>query len=64
MTLGRGLGRLNGKAFRIAHMGHNNAPMVLGALGVIETGLRSLGIAHGAGGVQAAIEFLGDHVKP
>jgi alanine-glyoxylate transaminase / serine-glyoxylate transaminase / serine-pyruvate transaminase len=64
VTLGRGLGRLNGKAFRIAHMGHNNAPMVLGALGVIETGLRALGVAHGAGGVQAAIEFLGDHVKP
>jgi alanine-glyoxylate transaminase/serine-glyoxylate transaminase/serine-pyruvate transaminase len=64
VTLGRGLGRLNGKAFRIAHMGHNNAPMVLGALGVIETGLRALGITHGAGGVQAAIEFLGDNVKP
>jgi alanine-glyoxylate transaminase / serine-glyoxylate transaminase / serine-pyruvate transaminase len=64
VTLGRGLGRLNGKAFRIAHMGHNNAPMVLGALGVIETGLRALGVAHGAGGVQAAIEFLGDSVKP
>jgi alanine-glyoxylate transaminase/serine-glyoxylate transaminase/serine-pyruvate transaminase len=64
VTLGRGLGKLNGSAFRIAHMGHNNAPMVLGALGVIETGLRALGVAHGAGGVQAAIEFLGDSVKP
>jgi alanine-glyoxylate transaminase/serine-glyoxylate transaminase/serine-pyruvate transaminase len=64
VTLGRGLGKLNGKAFRIAHMGHNNAPMVLGALGVIETGLRALGVAHGAGGVQAAVEYLGDHVKP
>jgi alanine-glyoxylate transaminase / serine-glyoxylate transaminase / serine-pyruvate transaminase len=63
VTLGRGLARLNGKAFRIAHMGHNNAPMVLGALGVIETGMRALGITHGAGGVQAAIEFLGDNVK-
>jgi alanine-glyoxylate transaminase / serine-glyoxylate transaminase / serine-pyruvate transaminase len=64
VTLGRGLGKLNGKVFRIAHMGHVNAPMVLGALGVVETGLRALGIAHGAGGVQAAIEFLGDNVKP
>jgi alanine-glyoxylate transaminase / serine-glyoxylate transaminase / serine-pyruvate transaminase len=63
VVLGRGLGKLNGKAFRIAHMGHNNAPMVLGALGVIETGLRALRISHGAGGVQAAIEFLGDNVK-
>jgi alanine-glyoxylate transaminase / serine-glyoxylate transaminase / serine-pyruvate transaminase len=45
-------------------MGHINAPMVLGALGVIETGLRALGIAHGVGGVQAAVEYLGDSVKP
>jgi alanine-glyoxylate transaminase/serine-glyoxylate transaminase/serine-pyruvate transaminase len=64
VVLGRGLGKLNGKAFRIAHMGHINAPMVLGALGVVETGLRALGIAHGAGGVQAAVEYLGDSVKP
>ena len=64
VTLGRGLGKLNGKAFRIAHMGHINAPMVLGALGVIEMGLRALGVAHGAGGVQAAVEYLGDSVKP
>jgi alanine-glyoxylate transaminase/serine-glyoxylate transaminase/serine-pyruvate transaminase len=26
---------LSGKAFRIAHMGHVNAPMVLGTLSVI-----------------------------
>jgi alanine-glyoxylate transaminase / serine-glyoxylate transaminase / serine-pyruvate transaminase len=64
VVLGRGLGKLNGKAFRVAHMGHINAPMVLGALGVIETGLRALGISHGVGGVQAAVEYLGDSVKP
>jgi alanine-glyoxylate transaminase / serine-glyoxylate transaminase / serine-pyruvate transaminase len=64
VTLGRGLGRLNGKAFRIAHMGYINAPMVLGALGVVEMGLRALGVAHGAGGVQAAVEYLGDAVNP
>jgi alanine-glyoxylate transaminase / serine-glyoxylate transaminase / serine-pyruvate transaminase len=63
VALGRGLGRLNGKAFRIAHMGHINAPMVLGTLGVIEMALRALGIAHGSGGVGAAIEWLGDSVK-
>ena len=55
---------MNGKAFRIAHMGYNNAPMVLGALGVIETGMRALGITHGAGGVQAAVEWLSESVKP
>jgi alanine-glyoxylate transaminase / serine-glyoxylate transaminase / serine-pyruvate transaminase len=64
VVLGRGIGTLSGKAFRIAHMGHVNAPMVLGTLGTIEMGLRALGIAHGAGGVQAAIEWLGDMVRP
>ena len=64
VVLGRGLGPMNGKAFRIAHMGHVNAPMVLGTLGVVETGLRALGIAHGQGGVQAAIDWLSDNVKP
>jgi len=63
-VLGRGLGPMNGKAFRIAHMGHVNAPMVLGTLGVVETGLNALGVAHGQGGVQAAIEWLSDNVKP
>jgi alanine-glyoxylate transaminase / serine-glyoxylate transaminase / serine-pyruvate transaminase len=29
VVLGRGIGELSGKAFRIAHMGHVNAPMVL-----------------------------------
>ena len=31
------------KAFRIAHMGHCNAPMVLGTLGAVEMGLKALG---------------------
>ena len=30
VVLGHGIGDLSGKAFRIAHMGHVNAPMVLG----------------------------------
>jgi alanine-glyoxylate transaminase / serine-glyoxylate transaminase / serine-pyruvate transaminase len=63
VALGRGLGKLNGKAFRIAHMGHINAPMILGTLGVIEMALRALGIPHGSGGVEAAIEWLSDSVK-
>jgi alanine-glyoxylate transaminase/serine-glyoxylate transaminase/serine-pyruvate transaminase len=64
VVLGRGLGKLNGNAFRIAHMGHLNAPMVLGTLGVIEMGLGALRIAHGKGGVQAATEWLSEAVKP
>lgn len=62
VILGVGLGELTGKAFRIAHMGHCNAPMVLGTLGAVEMGLKALGIPHGAGGVQAAVEYLGREV--
>lgn len=61
VILGSGIGDLSGKAFRIAHMGYANAPMVLGTLGAVEIGLKALGIPHGAGGVQAAVEALQDH---
>lgn len=59
VILGIGIGALGGKAFRIAHMGYVNAPMVLGTLGVVETALQALRIPHGKGGVQAAIDTLG-----
>ncbi len=59
VVLGIGIGPLGGKAIRIAHMGHVNAPMILGTLSVVETALTALGVPHGKGGVQAAIEHLG-----
>jgi alanine-glyoxylate transaminase/serine-glyoxylate transaminase/serine-pyruvate transaminase len=59
VTLGLGIGDLSGKAFRIAHMGHSNAAMVLGTLSAVEMALQSLGIPHGAGGTSAAIAYLG-----
>jgi alanine-glyoxylate transaminase/serine-glyoxylate transaminase/serine-pyruvate transaminase len=62
VVLGTGIGELAGQAFRIAHMGHVNAPMILGTLGVIEVALQALGIPHGKGGVEAAISWLGDNV--
>jgi alanine-glyoxylate transaminase / serine-glyoxylate transaminase / serine-pyruvate transaminase len=64
VVLGRGVGKMHGKAFRIAHMGHVNAPMVLGTLGVIEQALGALRIPHGKSGVQAAVEWLSESVKP
>src|SRR5437762_3542227 len=63
VELGVGIGELQGQAFRIAHMGHVNAPMILGTLGVIEVGLNALGIPHGKGGTEAAIEWLGESVS-
>jgi alanine-glyoxylate transaminase / serine-glyoxylate transaminase / serine-pyruvate transaminase len=63
VVLGQGIGDLHGQSFRIAHMGHVNAPMVLGTLGVVETGLKALGVPHGKGGVQAAIDWLARNVE-
>jgi len=63
VILGHGIGDLSGKAFRVAHMGHVNAPMILGTLSVIEMALAALNIPHGKGGAQAAIDWLGEQVK-
>jgi alanine-glyoxylate transaminase / serine-glyoxylate transaminase / serine-pyruvate transaminase len=63
VVLGVGIGELQGQAFRIAHMGHVNAPMILGTLGVIEVGLQALNIPHGKGGTEAAINWLGESVS-
>jgi alanine-glyoxylate transaminase/serine-glyoxylate transaminase/serine-pyruvate transaminase len=60
LTLGVGLGmgtEQDPKAsgwLRIAHMGHVNAHMTLGALAVIEAGLQALKIPHGPGALEAA----------
>ncbi|MDH2357709.1 aminotransferase class V-fold PLP-dependent enzyme [Bradyrhizobium sp. SSUT112] len=64
VVLGIGISNLQGRAFRIAHMGHVNAPTILGTLGVVEIGLKALQIPHGKGGVDAAITHLGESVRP
>ncbi|MBR0718551.1 alanine--glyoxylate aminotransferase family protein [Bradyrhizobium liaoningense] len=63
VVLGTGIGDLQGQAFRIAHMGHVNAPMLLGTLGVIEVALNALKIPHGKGGLEAAVAYLGAEVE-
>jgi alanine-glyoxylate transaminase/serine-glyoxylate transaminase/serine-pyruvate transaminase len=63
VVVGGGIADLAGKAIRIAHMGHVNAPMILGTLTVIEVGLIALGIPHGKGGAQAAVDYLGEAVS-
>jgi alanine-glyoxylate transaminase / serine-glyoxylate transaminase / serine-pyruvate transaminase len=63
VVLGVGIGELWGQAFRIAHMGHVNAPMILGTLAVVEVALNALQIPHGKGGTTAAIEWLGESVS-
>ncbi|MDJ0826443.1 MAG: aminotransferase class V-fold PLP-dependent enzyme [Rhodobacter sp.] len=60
VTLGIGLGMADSRDpawhgfFRVAHMGHVNSHMVLGALGTIEAGMTALGIPHGKGALEAA----------
>ena len=44
--------------FRFGHMGHVNAHMILGLLGTVEAGLKSLGIPHAPGGTAAAAEVV------
>ncbi|MBE7220656.1 MAG: alanine--glyoxylate aminotransferase family protein, partial [Caulobacteraceae bacterium] len=61
VVLGSGIGELAGRAFRIAHMGYANAPMVLGTLGSVEVALGALGLPHGAGGSGAAAAALARH---
>ena len=61
VTLGIGLGMAEGRSsdahFRIAHMGHVNAHMVLGTLASIEAGLKALNIPHGKGAIAAAAQI-------
>ena len=45
---------------RIGHLGDLNAPMIMGALGAIETALRSCGIPIGSGGLEAAANILSE----
>lgn len=59
LTLGIGLGRDPADAFfRIGHMGHVNAHMIMGALGTIDAGLKALNIPHGEGALTAAAKAL------
>ncbi len=66
VTLGIGLGMSeegdpDGTGFfRFGHMGHVNAHMILGLLGVVEAGLGALDIPHGRGGVTEAARVLAD----
>ena len=58
VALGRGLAALQGRVFRIGHMGDLNEPMLLGALAAIELALADAGVPHARGGVQAAMDAL------
>src|SRR6201994_358539 len=58
LSLGTGLGKLKGKAFRIGHIGHFNDLMLMGTLAGVEMGLDLAKVPHRSGGVLAAMDVL------
>lgn len=64
LTLGIGLGRSPADAyFRIGHMGHVNAHMMMGVLGTIEAGLKALDIPHGDGALSVAAQVIANATR-
>ena len=58
LSLGTGLGPVQGQLFRIGHLGSINDLMLCGALCGVEMGLDLAGVPHRPGGVQAALDLL------
>ncbi len=63
MSLGTGLGKLKSKVFRIGHLGDFNELMLMGTLSGVEMGMEMAGVPYSAGGAQAAMQFLANHLK-
>jgi alanine-glyoxylate transaminase/serine-glyoxylate transaminase/serine-pyruvate transaminase len=61
LVLGVALGSYEGRAFRVGHMGWLNPPMLLGALGAAEVGMKACGVPHGAGALDAAAAVIAGH---
>lgn len=60
MSLGNGLGKVQGRVFRIGHLGDFNDLMLAGSLSGVEMGLGLAGVPHETGGVQAALDYLAE----
>ncbi|MDJ0778349.1 MAG: aminotransferase class V-fold PLP-dependent enzyme [Gammaproteobacteria bacterium] len=60
MSLGTGLGKVQGRVFRIGHLGDFNDLMLAGTLSGVEMGLGLAGVPFTPGGVSAALEYLAD----
>ena len=63
MSLGTGLNKLAGKAFRIGHLGDTNELTIMGALSGVEMSLEIAGIPHTKGGAAAAMSYLATAMK-
>ena len=58
MSLGMGLGKLQGKTFRIGHLGYFNDLMLAGTLAGVEMGLKAAKVPIQSDGLSAALSFL------
>jgi len=58
MSLGTGLAKLQGRVFRIGHLGNLNDLMLAGTLAGVEMGLRIAGVPHRKGGLMSALDSL------
>jgi alanine-glyoxylate transaminase/serine-glyoxylate transaminase/serine-pyruvate transaminase len=58
LSLGNGLGKLQGRVFRIGHLGDFNDLMLAGTLCGVEMGLAAANVPFSKGGVAAALEYL------
>jgi alanine-glyoxylate transaminase/serine-glyoxylate transaminase/serine-pyruvate transaminase len=64
MSLGAGLNRLSGKAFRIGHLGDTNELTILGALTGVEMGFELAGVPYKQGGIAAAMSYIAETAEP
>ncbi len=60
MSLGMGLAKLQGKVFRIGHLGDFNDLTLMGTLSGVEMGLEVAGVPYQKGGVAAAMRYLAE----
>jgi len=58
MSLGTGLAKVQGRVFRIGHLGDFNDLMLAGTLAGVEMGLAAAGIPFDKGGINAALDYL------
>jgi len=58
MSLGTGLAKVQGRVFRIGHLGDFNDLMLAGTLSGVEMGLIAAGIPFTRGGINAALDYL------
>ncbi len=59
LSLGNGIGKVQGKVLRIGHLGDFNDLMLAATLSGVEIGLRAAGVPLGGSGVAAGLAYLG-----